>query len=139
RSELNGGAAGYEPRRRSPHGYGPPAAHRGLFESGPDQPGRWPRTPAGPRSRAPAGPRRSEVRPRLGACRRPRQHTILGCPVPGAAFRRIARIGGRGSEHGEIAAQLVLGDLEAVLLPLRTLVAQEEVEDVLPQRVGDEL
>src|SRR6202030_615464 len=43
------------------------------------------------------------------------------------------------SEHREVAAQLVLGDLAAVLLPLLALVAQEEVEDVLPQRLRDQL
>src|SRR5215472_14635399 len=57
---------------------------------------------------------------------------------------RLTRAGGKPgkpgrSEHGEVAAQLVLGDLAAVLLPLLALVAQEEVEDVLPQRLGDEL
>src|SRR6478609_5975524 len=43
------------------------------------------------------------------------------------------------SEHREEAAQLVGGDLRAVLLPLALLVLQHEVEHVLAQRLGDEL
>src|SRR5581483_5321796 len=58
-----------------------------------------------------------------------------GRALPGA---RGAVKTGR-SEHRQVAAQFVLGDLAAVLLPLLALVPQEEVEDVLPQRLGDQL
>src|SRR5687768_2754753 len=46
---------------------------------------------------------------------------------------------GGSSEAGEVALQLEPGDLSAVVVPLGPLVAQEEVEDVLPQRLGDQV
>src|SRR6266700_7182537 len=42
------------------------------------------------------------------------------------------------SERGQVALQLELGDVAAVLVPLLALVAQEEVEHVLAERLGDE-
>src|SRR5436190_17462167 len=43
------------------------------------------------------------------------------------------------SNDGEHAGPLELRDLLAVLLPLGLLVAEEEVENVLAERLGDEL
>src|SRR6266536_526125 len=43
------------------------------------------------------------------------------------------------SENGEVALQLVRGDLGPVVQPLGPLVAQEEVEDVLAEGLGDQL
>src|SRR5690606_26712642 len=45
----------------------------------------------------------------------------------------------RRSEDGQVTPQLELGDRAAVVAPLRPLVAQEEVEDVLAERLGDQL
>src|SRR6478736_7741129 len=42
-------------------------------------------------------------------------------------------------EARQVAVELELGHLATVVLPLRPLVAQKEVEDVLAQRLGDEL
>src|SRR6476620_6063357 len=47
--------------------------------------------------------------------------------------------GRAGLDDAEVAAPLVRGDLAPVLLPLTALVAQEEVEDVLAQDLGDQL
>ena len=75
-----GAAVGCERPRRSQPGYGPRAAHRGLFEirqSSSALP--LARVPAGSRSRVARGPQRSQVRFRPEACRRSRQQTIGGC------------------------------------------------------------
>jgi hypothetical protein len=48
-------------------------------------------------------------------------------------------IGRRHHSTGQVAAELERGDLGPVGLPLRALVAQEEVEDVLAERLGDQL
>src|SRR5215218_7899794 len=43
------------------------------------------------------------------------------------------------SQRGQVAVQLERGDLTAVVEPLRPLVAQEEVEDVLAEGLGHQL
>jgi hypothetical protein len=80
RSEWDRGRQAADHGGEAGLGAGPPAAHQGLSGNGPDPPCRRPAAPAERRSRAAAAPRRSEVRSRPGARRRPRQHTIAGWP-----------------------------------------------------------
>src|SRR5438552_570412 len=63
-----------------------------------------------------------------------------GCVLPAQTHPslKVTREQG-GSEDGQVAVPLERGDLRAVLLPLPALVAQEEVEDVLAERLRDEL
>src|ERR1700722_17798264 len=42
-------------------------------------------------------------------------------------------------QHGEVAVEFVAGDLAAVVGPFLALVAEEEVEDVLAEGLGDQL
>ncbi len=49
------------------------------------------------------------------------------------------RRAGAASESGQVPLELELGDLAPVVVPLGTLVAQEEVEDVLAEGVGHEI
>ena len=41
-------------------------------------------------------------------------------------------------KHGKVAVQFVAGDLAAVFGPFLALVAEEEVEDVLAECLGDQ-
>src|SRR5204863_4288689 len=43
------------------------------------------------------------------------------------------------SEERQVAVELERSDLAPVVLPLLSFVAQEEIEDVLTERLGDEL
>ena len=58
---------------------------------------------------------------------------------PRARRRGCAGSRGRRSEDRQHPVALEGGDLAAVVLPLGALVAQEEVEDVLAQRLGEQL
>ena len=63
-------------------------------------------------------------------------------PAPAAAGRGRASsgsIGVRPTRLRQVAVELELGDLRLVVAPLGALVAQEPLEDVLAQRLGDEL
>src|SRR5579859_4234877 len=63
-----------------------------------------------------------------------RVHSLLAVMPEG-----YGRPTGQLLERGQIAVEFELGDLAAVLPPLLALVAQEEVEHVLAERLGDEL
>src|SRR5919107_710129 len=58
-------------------------------------------------------------------------------PVPPVTSTRAIRV--RLSEHRQVPLQLELRDLRTVVLPFLTLVTQEEVENVLAERGGDQL
>jgi hypothetical protein len=68
-----------------------------------------------------------------------RRHAWAGCDWAGhVAWGQSTGLAGNvtakagvGSEHRQVTAELVFGDLAAVLLPFRAFVAQEKVEDVL--------
>src|SRR6266446_6051040 len=72
----------------------------------------------------------------------PAPHTS---PVPrarqpfGMDNRRTCGVMGWPSEDGQVAVQFEPGDLAAVLDPFRALVAQEEVEHLLAERVRGKL
>src|SRR4051812_2412699 len=60
-------------------------------------------------------------------------------PSPSWAVCCTIRTRATASEHRQVAGELERRDLLAVGLPLRALVAQEEVEDVLAERLGHQL
>jgi len=70
--------------------------------------------------------------------RRPGTRTARPGCSPGPWTRRTGA-SGDGSEDRQHPVALEGGDLGAVLPPLGALVAQEEVEDVLAERLGEEL
>src|SRR5215469_18971004 len=71
---------------------------------------------------------------RTGPCVKFIRHPGLGKPGSTPAGPHPC-----GSQDREVALQLELGDLVAVLAPLLALVAQEEVEDMLAERLGHQL
>ena len=92
---------------------------------------------------------RAARRRRTGARRRARRPAAaqpVAEPARPGARPRAGRRGPRGRSPaqrrhstGEVAVQLERRDLAAVVVPLGPLVAQEEVEDVLAERLGDQL
>src|SRR5262245_15939868 len=65
------------------------------------------------------------------------ERTPVGRTVGRPTVRVIQKT--KGLQGAQVALALVGGDDGAVFLPLRALVLQEEVEDVLAEDLGDEL
>src|SRR5580704_3448668 len=98
--------------------------------SAPEQPVVRPSGPGSARSSGPATP----------WCPRPALRSARATSAGRSAGKqRRGSIDSSASEQGEVPVQLVLGDLGLIGVPLLSLVADEPLEDVIAQRVGQQL